>query len=1001
VTINQETLLVGWREVFVDVSDLNRSAVDSVGFYTSTQQGWDANKKMVLNIDQMYLTTGNKFVENGYIRFIHGDAIPKDYYRIEWDSLDPANTTLRIRTRFANNTDAFDPNAPDQPSWSNLTLDQADGGDISNPTGELYKYIQIEVYFEPSQNYDSSPELFRLHLFARNVADLSQFVYDTRTDWESGTLVNLDTATQEGSITLSRIQDLNSIFAGTSGAVVKMDDEFKDLLAIAGGLIPRSTNQALNDEPPSFGQVSGLDMGIEGSFWIADTQNDRVINVDETGNLVAGFYGSFLEEPEDTYGREERGPGSNVVESLDLDVFTEPETEETIVPRAYFDLFQSIYNPYSHKLYMLFNNNLDLDEHDQINLDKAFLSVGANRFYLHDSQIEYFGIDRTKYNLWDRYTFSSGEDSEVSPRNQFDWDSHALEITLAQSEYAAVNSYLDFLAPALFISNLYENKIVYTDTITVNFLVDNISLGGSENYQIAWELDGAQTQYSFTEQVTISSLTNGTHYLKAYLVEGNRLPLTNIEAQAEVNFIYSEDNPYTESYIAIKQPHGGQKVMSSTVGIVFEAGNFVITPNGNHVRYLLDDDVTPTAHYSDGTIVLRNLSAGEHEITLFLADSNGDEIVADYGEASITFFVHNENTAMKVFLDRGFIDGIEATDLDGTSEGFVNDYANEIVDVGNIYLSNINSPVDVQFIANETSQVNPSGEATVLVAKLRSLSSTEGLASSLPVSTVDVEPTMDEMYGSLFLDGHSVTQLTMDNDLVFSNNAAKFAKTKSQSLRFLGDFHVLTADAVRKRAIISYTDLANEKVLVAWEYLSDRFVSDARSDPAQTVTIKIYNDRVESEEVFMRRGTTVIWENYATNPIYIYSGETTSTRFNNDPDLTLYGDDFISPQIPAYQVGAEPSRYAITFDNKGDFPYFIYPNIAEDDVVGTATVQENNSTNQSDFLIVENDPTSDFFGNRVIRIDMWGNVVWSFGEGMLYNPKDIRQGANDSYFISV
>lgn len=1017
VTINQETLMVGWKEYVVDISELDRRTIDSIGFYTSTQQGWDANKKMIFNIDQMYITTGNKFFDNGYIRFIYGDSIPKDYYRIKWESLDPSNTLIQIRTRLANTTDAFDPSATDQPPWSNLLIDGTKEGAIVNVAEKLYKYAEIEVYFETSQNNLSSPELFKLHLLGRNVANLTKFTYDTKDEWESGTLVDVDTVSQEGAITLARTQDLYNIFAASNQRVIVMDDEYKEILSFAGSLMPRSTIQILNDDPPSFGQISGIDLGEDGSFWVADSENDRVLNIDRSGNLVVGFYGSFLSDPIDTYGKEERGPGSNAKEELEFDAFTEVEEEQEIVQQNYFRLIQGVYNPYTHVLYMIFDNDLDLTKLKDINPDKAFISIGANRFYLHGATMSYYGIDQTKYNQWVDYRFPDETDEEdenaVTVRNQFDWTSHILEASLAQNEYSAINSYIDFEAPSLYITNVYENKIFYNEDVMVDFLVGNISLGGSDNYQIAWELDDNPTQYTTNEQVSIESLTNGLHNLRAYLVDENKLPLTNVEAEANVDFIYSEDDPYLEPHLAIKEPHGGQKLVSSTIGIIFEIDNFVISPNGNHVRYLLDKDVIPQTHYSEGTIILRDLNPGEHIIRLYLADAYGDEVVTDYGSATINFYIHNENAAMKVFVERSFIQGIESeveevSDEEQTKEeAFFNDNGNVTVNIANIIFSNVFCPLDVQFIAGESSVFNPSGEQTILIAKLRSQSSTYGLAENLPEANVDQQPTSQEMYGSIFLDGHAVVQLNSIGSMVFSNNAAKFAKTRSQALRFLGgaqkisDFHVLAADAVRKRAIISYTDPENEQTLVSWEYLSDRFVTDARSAPSQRLTIAIYNDRVEPSISLARRATTIIWENYSSNPVYIYSGETTSVRFNSDPDLTLYGDKFISPQLAAYQTGAEPARYALKFDNNGTFPYFVYPNIVEADVNGTLAIQENNSTNQSRFLIVENDPTSDFFGNRVVQVDMWGNVIWSFGEGMLYNPKDIREGQGGSYLISV
>jgi len=999
VTINQDTLLVGWKEFVVDVSAMTRTSISSVGFYTSTDQGWNTNRVMVFNVDNMYLTTGNQFVENGTAQFIYGDSIPKDFYRIEWESLDPSNTSIQIRTRLANDPAHFDPSYENQPEWNNIIIDGNNSGTIVNPTGNLYQYVQIEALLTASTSKLTAPELFKIDLFARNVADLEQFTYDTQEQWESGTLSNIDTISEPGSITPSGVENIDTIISTTEHEVIQLDSEFKNLLNISGGTIPRSTRQIVNGLAPSFGQISGIDFGEDGSFWLADTENDRVLSIDQNGDLIVGFYGSFLEDPEDVYGQEEQGPGSNVEESVGIEGEASETPSASNIDRASFTLIQAVYNPSSHKLSMVFDEDLDISVLSEIDADKTFISIGANRFYLNDATFSMFGIDLAKYNEWIDFSFNN--DEKDSFKDQFEWSSHILEAVLPQNEYSAINSVLDTAIPTLDIVNMYEQQIFYTDSVTANLLTSNITLGGSEDYKIAWAFDDDPVQYTYSNSITIDNLTEGLHTLNVYLVDGSNLQLTNVEAQALIHFVYSEANPYTLPYIGIKRPLNNQKVNSSTVGVVFEVLNHVITPTGSHVRYYLDDFPVAIPHYSTGTIKLENLSPGTHEITIYLSDASGDEIDATYSRATVEFLVYNENADMQLFVDEGFMRS------ESDDPVIYNEQTKLTVDVANIHFSNIFSPIDVQFIATETSVTNPTGEPTVLVAKLRSKSSTHGLADSAPEASEIATSEVTALYDSLFLDGHSVVQLTDENTMLFSNNAGKFAENRRDALRFLGgaekmsDYHLLVADSVRKRAIITHTDTVQNKTFVAWEYESDRYVSDARSENDDNIVIKIYNDRVESDNLLLRKGTTVIWENYSSNPVYIYSGDTDTERFNNDPDLNLYGDDFQSFQLNSYQAGQTPDRYALKFRNPGTFPYFIYPNIEVDNVVGNLFVQVNNSTNDSKFLIIENDPTSAFFGNRLIKVDMWGNIIWSFGEGMLYNPKDIRLGKNGSYLISV
>jgi hypothetical protein len=253
------------------------------------------------------------------------------------------------------------------------------------------------------------------------------------------------------------------------------------------------------------------------------------------------------------------------------------------------------------------------------------------------------------------------------------------------------------------------------------------------------------------------------------------------------------------------------------------------------------------------------------------------------------------------------------------------------------------------------------------------------------------------IYGTKYLNGHSVVQMTTGGEVVFSNNAAMFAATKEESKEVLGsaekigDNELLIADASRKRAIITYTDLAKQKPEIVWRYDSDRYVSDFHLVIQDPIVITVYDDAVRDSNLFVRQGTSVIWENKSAQPVYIYSGTTTYEQFYADPDLNLYGDDFKSGIL------YPGDRFIYKFNTSKEYDWFVYPGI----LTGTVSVTRNRISNRDEYIILENDRFASPFTSRVIRVDAWGNVVWSFGESYLVKPKDARPLLNGGVIIST
>lgn len=979
-TINRDTLMQGWREISLDISSFQRDSIVSVGFYMSSETGWEPSRPFELNIDEMYLTTGNMFVNTGSAKFTYGNGIPLDFSRITWEGLNEQG--LKVRHRFGMSTSEFDELSPNQATWSSYQLA---GYDIVPGVNPLYPYVQIEVFFTSQNAGATSPELHRLHLDYKSSSSEATFSYDSKDEWDTGTNVNIDTWSAPGSIVIANTSEIGNVTYAQTGKFVKTNPQFENTLEIAGSALPRTTNQVINEEATSFGQLSGVVPGENGTFWLADTDNNRVVEINSAGGLIRGFYGSFIEGVSDPYGLEERGPGSNQSET-EAYAYDGEADEELLPSEGRVEALHSIYNPSTGLLSVIFNKNIEDTytadgSEPRINANRMYLGAMAHRVYFNEgTELSLLGIDAQKKELW--------KNRENEFKNQFTFSSHVLNIQLSQADMATLASIVDFATPSITLSSPKYNQQITSSQATFEFSISNFQLGGSENNRIKWRLDYDGTyQYSLSNSIVVSNISNGLHTIEANLVDGNGNLLQNEESGLLSQFIINTGLPLLDPILSIISPTPSQILPTSPISISFSVTNHPVLPSGSHIRYQVDGGEI-VEHRDLNPIQISSLADGEHNVDLWLADEDGNVVVSEYSEATIKFFIGvNSIVGLRFYMDK---DAVRAED--GSEETRCNSHYVD-VDSANIYLCNVKAPIDVQFIPSEISSVNPSGMPSILLAKLRTPTWTYYLGDS-PSNTDPLS-----IYGSTYLDGHSVIQMSMTGELLFSNNAAKFASSVNEIKQVLGsaekisENELLIADADRNRAIITLTNLTTGNTFIAWQYDSDRTVTDFHLIDNKESIISIENTGVDVEKTNVKIGTTTTWVNNTLVPLQILSGKTTQEQFLSDPDLTLYGDEFLSGTLNPGE------RYSYRFDNLGSFDWFSFNGSTIN--TGVVQVSQGRVSSTDEYLAVENDPSVSMFGSRVIKIDSWGNVIWSFGEDWLNHPKDARSAPDGSIIIST
>lgn len=964
-TINRDTLTEGWREVVVDISSYQRASVSEVGFFTSTNDGWNPSRSMALHVDHMTLTSGNRFVEDGYARLSYDAGHPVDFWRVRWDSLEPTGTSIKVRVRLANDPSELDPSAPGAP-WS--AYETASGFEIEKPAGQLHRYIQVEALLSSSPSRLSSPEILRLHVDHRAVAEESEFSYASQDAWESGAGFGLDTASNPGSLMVADVDRHDNVFHGAARGAAELDGAaLSTLFSWTGHGLPRTTRQALGLTRPGLGQISAARRGDGGGVWLVDTDNDRVVNIDRAGGLVFGMYGSHLSDPRDVYGGESSDNRSSSSSGSDS------EKAPAVL--------HAVYNPRLGRLNVVFDSVLEPihDSGTTFDRTKIFMRLGSRRVYFGaGTSFSLLGVDGDKYDAW------KGVDNPYS--GQFAFESHVLVADLCQADRVAMNAAVAVSNPSLTVSSPWPNQRLTSSVVSARVETPNFAVGteSEDDNKIRWSLDGGQHSLSSSRSVSLGALDDGVHSFEAWLVDGSDNPVAGDGCHAVVHFLVDAAGTSVTPRVEITSPKPAQASTTDPVLVAFAVYNHAVGETGGYLQYSVDGG-SWSGLRSTEPLALSGLSPGERTVSIRTVDEWGVPSLEGTATATTSFVVGVGGTAnIDVCVSAGAISGPARTAPSQCSESTTR------VDAADIVMCNMFSPIDVQVILADTSAINPSGGPTVLVAKLRSPSSLQALAARQGTSP-------ESIFGTRYLDGHSVVQYDMGGNVLFTNNAAKFAEGREDAKSSLGSAvkvgasSLAIADACNRRAIVVATDLATMESRVEWEYDSDRIVSDMQPCESPDREVVVGESSCSPEDVYVGAGATVVWRNSSSVPIRVLSGATTPEAFAADPDLSLYGDEFSSDEVPP---GGE---VAIPFPNQGDFAWFAHPNVVSGVVhVGAAAVAED-----SRYVVLEKEESGSFVGSRVAMLDSWGNVLWTFGHGLLSDPTDVRPLADGAMMVSV
>lgn len=609
-TVNEDTLQNGWQQIRLDISDYTRSAINSFGFYFSTQEGWDTSTGFDLNIDRMALTSTNSYKENGYVRLTFGSEFLRNFYRLRWDSFIPTDSQalgadLRGRVRVANTEAALA-----QATWSDYITDS---GTLLSFPQDLYKYIEVEMYLEASTNLNRSPILETVYVDYYSSDSENSINYDSQDDWENGKAYNVDTTSSPGDLLISKVDEIGHYYYATDdNKVIQADSDFDIKYEVTGTKLPRSVFQAYHGLPPGFGHISGLSRGDDGTYWVSDLGGNRVVEVDKAGNLIRGFAGAYLE-------------------NLDLEILFPSEITDPLI------VLQTLYNPNNDTIYMIFNQSLVGKQFDK---NRMVLKIGAQVFFLNDIEVE------------------------VGEADGLNVATNILRIKLLGGTKDLLNSLIDTGQPTV---SILDPKPMGSSSsrFTAKLIISNFEFNDGKGAKVT--IDG-QSFNVFTNEFEVTGVANGLKRMVVQLFDENETLYTNIEAKAYVD-IHIVSSSISEPYIYINSPIANQVYSSGSAYIEFKVSNFSIVPNGPHISYSIDGGEEQD-HYSEDPILLTSLSNGEHVLTVKMVDEDGTDLGYTYGTAVVKFIVGlNSNLELRVAVQPGaFVDASGANLIATTNQ---------------------------------------------------------------------------------------------------------------------------------------------------------------------------------------------------------------------------------------------------------------------------------------------------------------------------------------------
>lgn len=242
-------------------------------------------------VDNINIKRSLLLPEEGTLNIRYATGSPVTFSTLTWQSSESAGTEISVRARSANGTVLLN-----RSEYTGILT----SGNALNLEGTD---LEIELTFTPDSTRTISPRLDSIQVLVLTEAEIEGFSINTSAEFSRGTSSN--TVISDTGVDLETPIFVDSIYFSLSSAVTQLAQktnssgstffESSNEPVLTGSIGPISPNQAFRAIEL---QASGVSAGFfqprsvkrqnSRSYVIADTYNDRVLEYDDDGTLLAG-----------------------------------------------------------------------------------------------------------------------------------------------------------------------------------------------------------------------------------------------------------------------------------------------------------------------------------------------------------------------------------------------------------------------------------------------------------------------------------------------------------------------------------------------------------------------------------------------------------------------------------------------------------------------------------------------------------------------------------------
>lgn len=278
----------GYAKKTYDISTVERTAVTKLRIYTDII----SNDSEAFYLDTIYLRTTQFLLPQGNMRLRYSTTAPVVFNSVDFDASIPSGTDVRVRVRVATSLEGLA-----TATFTSLL----NAGEVFSIAGTN---IEIDITLLADADLVLTPEVTFVELAMLAPSNFSGLQIKTAAAWRRGKRLTNVTVSDEGVVTMTNANVGNFYFVNEN-QVSEVDPSLVPVVGVGSQYMPITPSQAQNAiDPPTEAEdpyhllrrdTRGLYNPrsayrlTNGNFIIADTGNDRVMEIQPDGTFERGY----------------------------------------------------------------------------------------------------------------------------------------------------------------------------------------------------------------------------------------------------------------------------------------------------------------------------------------------------------------------------------------------------------------------------------------------------------------------------------------------------------------------------------------------------------------------------------------------------------------------------------------------------------------------------------------------------------------------------------------